>query len=145
MEGSVMNLTEKAAYLKGLAEGLGLDPENKETKVINAIIDLLDDLALTVADNEDEIALITEQLDAVDEDLDALESYVYDDEECDCDICDDFDEDDLYELECPSCKEIVCFDSSIFDGDEQLTCPNCGEVFDKFEIVNEDDEEKNEE
>ena len=81
---------------------------------------MLDDLALTVADNEDEIALITEQLDAVDEDLDALESYVYDDES-DCDICDDF-EDDLYER-VPVCKEIVCFDSSIFDGDEQLTCP----------------------
>ena len=123
MEDNAMNLTEKAAYLRGLAEGLGLDAENKETKIINAIIDLLDDLTLTVADNEDELALITEQLDAVDEDLDALESSVYDDEcECDCGS-DDFDEDDLYELECPNCKETVCFDSSIFDSEEPLTCP----------------------
>lgn len=141
MEDNAMNLTEKVAYLRGLAEGLGLDAENKETKIINAIIDLLDDLTLTVADNEDELALITEQLDAVDEDLDALESYVYDDEcECDCGS-DDFDEDDLYELECPNCKETVCFDSSIFDSEEPLTCPACGEVFEELEVINEDEED----
>lgn len=141
MEDNAMNLTEKAAYLRGLAEGLGLDAENKETKIINAIIDLLDDLTLTVADNEDELALITEQLDAVDEDLDALESYVYDDEcECDCGS-DDFDEDDLYELECPNCKETVCFDSSILDSEEPLTCPACGEVFEELEVINEDEED----
>ena len=32
-----MNVTEKSAYLKGLAEGLGLDPQKPETKIINAL------------------------------------------------------------------------------------------------------------
>ena len=41
-----MEITEKVAYLKGLADGLGLDAESKEGKVLLAMIDVLDDIAL---------------------------------------------------------------------------------------------------
>ena len=67
-----MTLTEKAAYLRGLADGLGLDPEKAETKMFNAIMDVIDDLALTASDTEDDLAVLNEQLDAVDEDLDEV-------------------------------------------------------------------------
>lgn len=118
-----MTVTEKAAYLKGLASGLSLDETKPETKLINEMIEVIDSLALSVNDLEDELSLVTEQLDAVDEDLDALEEYVYD--ECDCDL-DSFHEDDLYEVECPSCHELVEFDeASIMDGSAE--CPACGE------------------
>ena len=60
-----MTLTEKVAYLKGLAEGLALDESKPEIKVIKAMMDILDDLALTVSDLEDGMDLISEQLDAV--------------------------------------------------------------------------------
>ncbi len=121
----MMTVTEKAAYLRGLASGLNLDESKPETKLINAMMDVIDDLALSVADLEDELALVTEQLDAVDEDLDSLEEFVYDDEcDCDCDDCDDDDE--MYEVECPACHETVEFDEdSILDGFAE--CPNCGE------------------
>ncbi|MBR3095261.1 MAG: hypothetical protein IKH12_06710, partial [Clostridia bacterium] len=69
-----MTLTEKAAYIKGLKEGLTLDESKPEVKLINALIDIIDDLALDVSDLEDEVALVSEQVDAVDEDLDALET-----------------------------------------------------------------------
>ena len=94
-----MTVTEKAAYLRGLAEGLSLDADKPETKIINAVIDLLDDLALTVSDLEDSVEILNEQVDAVDEDLDELESYVYEDEDY------DEDDDDLYEVICPECGE----------------------------------------
>lgn len=135
-----MTITEKAAYLKGLAEGLGLDENAKETKMFNAIIDLLDDLALTVADTDDELGLVAEQLDAVDEDLDALETFVYEEMDDCCDCGEDYDDDELYELECPNCHEIVYFDSSIFEDEDDLQCPACGTVFD--EIIEEDDDEE---
>ena len=61
-----MLLTEKASYIKGLAEGMELDANDKTTKLINALIDIIDDMALTVSDLEDECAALTEQLDAVD-------------------------------------------------------------------------------
>lgn len=117
-----MTVTEKAAFLRGLVSGLDLEENKKETKIIKAMMDVIDDLALSVSDLEDELSLVTEQLDAVDEDLDALEEVVYDD--CD-ECCEDYD-DDMYEVECPACGEVVEFDEdSILDGSAE--CPNCGE------------------
>jgi hypothetical protein len=75
-----MTITEKVAYLKGLAEGLALDEAKAETKIIKAMMDVLDDIALSVSDLEDGMDLLSEQLDAVDEDLDELEGYVYEGE-----------------------------------------------------------------
>ena len=123
-----MTVTEKAAYLKGLAEGLDMDESTPEAKIIKAMLDVIDDLALSVADLEDELALTTEQLDAVDEDLDALEEFVYEGECCEC--CDygdygDYGE-EMYEIDCPVCGETVAFDEeSLLEG--YADCPNCGE------------------
>ena len=40
-----MELKENAAYIKGLAEGLGIDNESKEGKVISALLELVSDMA----------------------------------------------------------------------------------------------------
>ena len=129
----MMTVTEKVAYLKGLVEGLDFDADKKETKVINAVLDVLEDLALAVSDLDDEMAVVTEQLDAVDEDLADLEEVFYEelddcdcDCDCDCDDCCDCDE-DMYEVECPNCGELIYFDEEIIlDG--KADCPACGEV-----------------
>ncbi len=120
----MMTLTEKVAYLKGLAEGMELDEKAKETKLFKAIFDILEDAALSITDLEDTMELVEEQLDAVDEDLDDLESFVYEDG-----CCDDEDEDDddgMYEVVCPSCNETIFVDSDMFD-EEFINCPACGE------------------
>lgn len=139
-----MTLTEKAAYIKGLAEGLSLDASKPETKIINALIDLVDDLALTACDLEDELALVGEQVDAVDEDLDALESYVYDDDDCDCDCdcCCDDDDEDFFEVECPACGEVINVDEGILECGS-IECPNCGESL-EFDIEYDEDAEDEE-
>lgn len=130
----MMTVTEKVAYLKGLVEGLDLGKDDKEKKVINAVLDVLEDLALAVSDLDDEMELVTEQLDAVDEDLADLEEVFYeelDDCDCDCD-CDDCDcgcdcDDELYEVECPNCGEVIVLDEEIIlDG--EIDCPACGEL-----------------
>ena len=123
-----MTVTEKAAYLRGLAEGLNLDAEKPETKILSAVIDLLDDLALTTSDLEDELTILGEQVDAVDEDLDELESYVYD--ECEDECCGD--EEDYYEVECPACGEVICVDEDIL-AEGSIHCPNCDELL-EFEF-----------
>ncbi len=127
-----MTLTEKAAYLRGLAEGLNLDADKPETKLFSAIMDVIDDLALTASDLEDDVALIHEQLDTVDEDLDELEGFVYDELDDEDDI---FDEDDVYEIECPNCKEVICVDGDILE-EGSINCPNCNELL-EFEIEDE--------
>lgn len=138
-----MTVTEKVAYLKGLAEGLKLDEDSDETKLFKAMFDVLDDLALTVSDLEDNLELVGEQVDSVDEDLDYLESYVYDDEDDDYDDDDDeYDDEldsDLYEVECPACGEKIYLDESIIS-DGSIDCPSCGESL-EFDIDDCDDEE----
>ncbi len=139
-----MTLTEKAAYIKGLKEGLTLDESKPEVKLINALIDIIDDLALDVSDLEDEIAMVGEQVDAVDEDLDALESFVYDDEECDrdCDDCCDCD-DEYFEVECPNCGEVINVDEGILESGS-IQCPNCDETL-EFDIEYDDEADEEEE
>lgn len=120
-----MTITEKVAYLRGLAEGLNLDDNNKQDKLIKAIIGVLDDMALTVSDLEDGCAELCEQIDAVDEDLSAVEDLIYEDEdydECDCD-CDCAD-DEVYEIECPNCHDLIYLDQDELDQD--IKCPGCG-------------------
>ena len=116
-----MTISEKVSYVKGLAEGLGLSQDNKQDKLIKAIIDVLDDIALTVEDLEDNCAELGEQLDAVDEDLAAVEDVVYEDYDYD----DDFDDDDVYEVECPNCHDIIYVDEEMLC-EEGIDCPNCG-------------------
>lgn len=126
----MMTVTEKVAYLKGLVEGLDFDKDDKETKVINAVLDVLEDLALAVSDLDDEMVVVTEQLDAVDEDLADLEEIFYeecDDCDCDCDDCDCDCDEDMYEVECPNCGELIYFDEEIIC-EGKADCPACGEV-----------------
>lgn len=118
-----MTLTEKVAYLKGLAAGLDLDKDDKETKIFEAIFDILEDMALTVTDIDEDLCDAEEYLDELDEDLADLEEYVYCDEDDDCCCC---DEDELYEVECPSCGAEIYLDDEMLE-EEFIECPECGE------------------
>lgn len=124
-----MDICEKIAYIKGLAEGLGLDEATKEGKVLAAIIDLLGDITEEICDIEDGCDELMEQIDAVDEDLSYVEELIYgdDDDDCDCD-CDDCDcdcDDEVYEIECPACNDVIYLDADMLEEDG-MTCPNCG-------------------
>ncbi len=127
-------IEKKVAYLKGLAEGLALDENKPETKIINAMLDVLDELAMSVTDLEDAMDIFSEQLDAVDEDLDELENFVYEElDDCCCDDCDcDDDEEEYYDVECPSCGEVICVDRDILE-EGSINCPQCNELL-EFEV-----------
>ena len=130
-----METSESLVYLKGLIDGLDLDANKKETKVIKAIVDVLENLATDVDDMTEGLELVGEQIDAVDEDLADLEEFVYDDDDCDCDCCDDDCEE--YEVECPNCGETITVDEdTVMQG--KFECPNCGEVL-EFEVEYDDD------
>lgn len=147
-----MELQEKVAYLKGLAEGLGVDDVTKEGKIIKLIIDILDDVVLTLADTGEGFALLGEQLESMDEDLEEIMEDLYGDDEEDDeeDRCcghgrhrghhhhhdHDFEDDDdfedayegeLYEVTCPTCSDVICVDEDMLD-EGQITCPGCGEL-----------------
>ena len=120
-----MTVTEKVAYLKGLVEGLGVDEATKEGRIIKAMVEVLDDIALTVSDMEDGMSEISEQVDAIDEDLEDLEKDFYGDDDSDDDDDED-DDSDYYEVTCPKCGEKVYLDEELLS-DGEMSCQNCGE------------------
>ncbi|MEE0839801.1 MAG: hypothetical protein U0L72_04515 [Acutalibacteraceae bacterium] len=127
----MMTIAEKAAYIKGLCEGLSIDDSTKEGKVLAAIVDLLGDIAVDLEDTEDACAELAEQINAVDEDLAELEDFIYEEydeteDECEgCCGCDEDEDDELYEVECPNCHDVIYIDDRMLE-DEGMTCPNCG-------------------
>ena len=120
-----MNLTEKAAYLKGLMEGMNFDKTTNEGKLIAGIIDMVDDLALSMSDLTEQTQSLSEYVEELDEDLGAVEEDLYGDADEDED--DDDEDEDFVEIECPNCGESVYFDDSI--DLEHIICPSCGEEF----------------
>ena len=151
-----MTINEKAAYLKGLMEGLQLDTEKAEGKMIAAIVDLLGDVTKKLTNVEDTTIAISDELDEIEEDLDAIEDYILDeeddyDEDWD-DEDDDWDDEDeyeegfdfgdeettIYEVKC-TCGEIIDFDEETLE-EGSMKCPNCGELL-EFTFEDEDEEE----
>ena len=136
-----MEITEKVAYLKGLLEGMELDTEKKEGKLIAAIIDVLDDIALEREDMKDYADELGDGLDAVSDDLEDVEDIVFGEDEDDEDDFEDEDDEDCYATTCPTCEETIYFDESILE-DGEVICPNCGEKleFDMSSLEDEADE-----
>ena len=145
-----MNISEKAAYFKGLVDGLGVDKDSRDGKLWLTLTDLLADMASEITDLNDTSDDFADTLDEIGEELSYLEEITCDldmphpfdvpddeffDEECDgdceaCGLCDLADDDS---------GELVAF--SDFDADAQpedeefeydgiiydVTCPACGE------------------
>mgnify|MGYP003219411611 CR=1 FL=1 len=103
-----MGISEKVAYLKGLAEGLKLDAESNEGKLFAAIIDVLDQMADEIADMQDEMVDIEDGLDAVSDDLSEVEESLY---ELDDEEEEEWDDEDG-EVVCPNCGTKLEFDLS---------------------------------
>ena len=156
-----MTISEKSAYLKGLMDGLNLDTEKAEGKLISAIVDLLGDVTKKVTDIEDTTIAISDELDEIEEDLDAIEDYIldeededYDDEDWDDDEWDDYeDEDDfedegfdfgdeettIYEVKC-ACGNVIAFDEETLE-EGSIICDECGETL-EFSFDDEDEDEE---
>ena len=87
-----MNLTEKTAYLKGLADGLNYNKETAEGKLIAALIDLVDEMAKDISVLDEAVEELNDYIEEIDEDLGDVEEYLMDEEDeyddCDCDCCD---------------------------------------------------------
>lgn len=143
-----MTIVEKAAYLKGLADGLGIEPQSKEGKLWNALSDLLSDIAHEIEDLHDADLDFADALDEMSEDLSYLEELTCDLDMPTPDFMDvDEDEDDDFNCtgDCLSCgngcippqflnaeddepDEEIPQDEIDFEEEVMydVTCPTCG-------------------
>lgn len=131
-----MNLTEKAAYIKGLIEGINLDDSKEETKILKSIADLLEDVALSIRDLDNAFEEHSEIIDELDENLADVEDIVYD---CDCNDSGCGCDSEIYKVSCPNCEQVIELSEDMFAKDEnEIVCPNCGEKLEfSFEDVSE--------
>ena len=151
-----MTINEKAAYLKGLMEGLQLDTEKAEGKMIAAMVDLLGDMAKRITDIEETTIAISDELDEIEEDLDAIEDFIMDEDEDDYEDEEDFDdyeEEDfeeegfdfgdedttIYEVKCV-CGNVIAFDEETLEAGS-IVCDKCGETL-EFSFEDEDEDEE---
>lgn len=106
-----MKLSEKAAYLKGLAEGLNIDKSTAEGKLISAMLDLLGDITDAVGEIDEDLEYLNDYVEELDEDLGSVEDALYGEDECDCchDDCEEGDWDDDCDYNCDECDH-PCYD-----------------------------------
>jgi len=133
-------LKEQVSYIRGMADGLSMDPSTKEGKLILAMISLLNEVAEAVESNEDSIDELTESIEKLKDDVNCLESQVYGDEVDDLSPWGEEDEEDeeeddenpgFVEMVCPQCKDTIYFDSTLVDGKDALICPSCEQTLRK--------------
>jgi hypothetical protein len=136
-------------------DGLKLNTESDEGKMIAAIVDLLGDVTKKLTAVEDTTIAISDELDEIEDDLDAIEDFIMDEDDDDYDDEDDYDFDDddddfedegfdfgdedsiIYEAECV-CGNIVTFDEEILEAGS-IICDNCGETLEfSFDDVEEE-------
>ena len=165
-----MTISEKSAYLKGLMDGLKLDTEANEGKMIAAIVDLLGDVTKKLTNVEDTTIAISDELDEIEEDLDAIEDFImdededdYDDDDYDDDDFEDYDEDDFEDEEWDEdeeyeegfdfgdedttiyevkciCGNVIAFDEETLEAGS-IICDECGETL-EFSFEDEDEDEE---
>lgn len=133
-----MTNSERASYIRGLMEGLELDPAAKETKVLNAMLELLDDICVSVEELEDGFDLLSEQVDEIDEDLGNVEEDFYGaEDDCGCGCGHHHDDEAEFEVTCPSCGDTIELTDDMLE-DGGIVCPNCGETL-EFDFDDDDD------
>ncbi len=154
-----MTITEKTAYLKGLADGLGVDPESKEGKLWAALNDVLSDIAHELEKLHETDLGQAEAIDGVADELSYLEELCggFDSEDGETDsVCgrcsrpcvprdDEEDAEDeepeydggVYDATCPVCGEENSFDEETLE-QGSIQCPNCGETL-EFDLGGEEE------
>ena len=133
-----MNITEKSAYLKGLVEGRGMDPETGEGKLWNVLSELVGDFAAELRELRDDHEDLADSVENVEIGLEYLEDLLQDGYNDDDGDTEGFDDDDGvypfadgYNFADDDMSEEADLEDDGFTEDGifyEAECPSCGEV-----------------
>lgn len=123
-------LREKAAYMRGVLEGIDFDGVDQQKKLWESLIDFCDGVADDLGDLGDSQSEFADYIEAIDEDLCTLEKYFYnEDQEINENQEVVFNSDQgrsVLEMDCPYCNQGVYFENEA--GEYEVVCPECGKV-----------------
>ena len=123
-----MTVSEKVAYLKGLADGLGIKDSTNEGKLMLAVIDVLESMADDLEAVDAHAKDLSDSISDINEDMEYLEDLCIGDIDDDDEGYDEVDVEDDADVPCTGCCGSC--------GDEQeyeVTCPKRGETITVFE------------
>ena len=121
-------ITDRTSYLRGLAEGLNIDKEKAENKLMLEMLTVMDEMAGKIQELDTDLDELDEYVASMESDLSDVEDVLFAEG-------DDLDDDDDYEeyaeneeidVSCPNCgKEFTIRAGDVnFEGD--VLCPACG-------------------
>jgi len=151
-EKNMSNLTDRASFLKGLAQGMQLNKETNEGKLLSEIIDVLGEMAKEMETLQETYDELNEYVESIDDDLADMEEVIFGDEDEDgedgcgegCECHDDEDgEGETISYACPHCGHEMEFNAGDVDFDEDVLCPACKKpVFPEYEPGDDDDDDE---
>ncbi len=138
-----MTVNEKAAYLKGLFDGLDIKKDTDEGKLFASLIDTIAEMASHIHELEVQHDAICDELDLIEEALEDIDDAI---DDLDSDLSDlDDDLEEITEMIDPDYERLYGYDEDEDEDDDddvvdweedyyELTCPSCGEEI----VVDED-------
>ncbi|AYD40602.1 hypothetical protein D4Z93_08700 [Clostridium fermenticellae] len=115
------SILSKVSYINGLMDGLQIDKDTKEGKVLVGIVDVLKSMAEEIENISESQKSIEEYMDAVGNNLTYLDDDPYYD---DYKLYED-EGDNFVQFKCSNCGDDIYVDKDIIDQREDITCPNC--------------------
>lgn len=113
-------LSERVAYLRGLVEGLKSRQDSREGKIMLGIIEVMDDITRAIEQMQSTQNEMDKYVECIDQDLADLE-------------CEFFGEtpDDMLQIECPNCHDIISIETVDSIENSDIICPNCNGLINK--------------
>ncbi len=115
------DLRKRVAYLQGMMAGMDLGDQSREARVLSEMVGVLEDMADSLMQLSDTHSTLESYVESIDQDLQELEEEIYQGQ---------MKEEEMVEVECPTCHDMVCFSSDILEDDDviEVTCPECDSV-----------------
>ncbi len=142
------SLTDRTAYLRGLAEGMSLAKDKNENKLLLEMLSVMDEMAQKISEMDMDIAELDEYVESIDGDLSDMEEVLfgdgdedlYDDEDDDEEM--GFDGDEELSFDCPHCGNPMRLKAADIDFDQSPVCPKCNKPFFPDVMEGEDGDEE---
>ncbi len=126
-----MTVSEKVAYLKGLADGLGIKDSTSEGKLMLAVIDVLEAMAGDLEAVDAHAKGLSDSISDISEDMEYLEDLCIGESDNDYEFHYGSGSGEDVDGDVPSCTG--CCSSCGDEQEYEVTCPKCGETITVFE------------
>lgn len=122
-------ITDRTSYLRGLAEGLNIDKEKAENKLMLEMLNVMDEMAQKILELDGDMDELDEYVASMESDLSDVEDILFaDGDEDGLEDADAYGEDGSGEIDvtCPHCGKEFTIEATEINFDDDVVCPACG-------------------